>query len=115
MKRPGVITIWPSNIDAAKTRSMGRVVPRHQAVKSPTVQEIKEATGVLGVSCQMNPTAALPRNPWDKSGYVIVEPKGMPRKTLLFRISEIITKLRTQRSSITKKSSDYHSDSSRKL
>ena len=64
--------IWPSNIDALRTRKDGRIVSRTDAVKSPTIDEIEKAAQELGLNPTSEPSKSYPRTWWEKSGRVLV-------------------------------------------
>jgi signal recognition particle subunit SRP19 len=65
--------IWPSNIDALKTREDGRIVSRNDAVKSPTIDEIEKAAQEAGLNPTCELSKSYPRAWWEKSGRVLVD------------------------------------------
>lgn len=65
--------IWPAYIDAGKTRSEGRRVPRDVAVSEPTVDEIAEAVGQVGYDAVIERDKAYSRENWDERGRVLVK------------------------------------------
>lgn len=65
--------IWPAYIDAGKTRSEGRRVPRDVAVEDPTVDEIAEAVGQVGYDAVIERDKAYSRENWDERGRVLVK------------------------------------------
>ena len=65
--------IWPAYIDAGKTRSEGRRVPRDVAVEDPTVDEIAEAVGQVGYDAVIERDKAYSRENWTERGRVLVK------------------------------------------
>lgn len=65
--------IWPAYIDAGKTRSEGRRVPRDVAVEEPTVDEIAEAVGQVGYDAVIERDKAYSRENWTERGRVLVK------------------------------------------
>ncbi|MEM3553151.1 MAG: signal recognition particle subunit SRP19/SEC65 family protein [Candidatus Bathyarchaeia archaeon] len=94
MKKPGKIVVWPVNIDLKKTRSEGRKIPKKLAVESPKLEEIIEASRKLGLNPIPVFHAALPKEWWNKTGYVIVERKTEGKIQLLKNIANEINKIR---------------------
>jgi signal recognition particle subunit SRP19 len=87
VKKPGKIVVWPANIDSKKTRREGRKIPKKLAVESPKLEEIIEAARKLGLNPAAVPHAALPKEWWNKTGYVIVERKGEGKIQVLKNIA----------------------------
>lgn len=94
MKKPGKIVVWPANIDFKKTRSEGRKIPKKIAVESPKLEEIIEASRKLGLNPIPVPQAALPKEWWNKTGYVIVERRNKGKIQVLKSIAIEINKNR---------------------
>jgi len=85
--------IWPSNIDALKTKKEGRIISKNDAVKSPTIDEIERAAQELGLNPTSEPSKSYPRTWWEKSGRVLVD-NTVPRYEAARIISQKIKALR---------------------
>ena len=85
--------IWPSNIDALKTKKEGRIISRNNAVKSPTIDEIEKAAQELGLNPSTEPSKSYPRTWWEKSGRVLVDNRVSRHETAKI-ISQKIKALR---------------------
>ncbi|MBS7655475.1 signal recognition particle protein Srp19 [Candidatus Bathyarchaeota archaeon] len=94
MKKPGKIVVWPANIDLKKTRSKGRKISKKMAVESPKLEEIIEASRKLGLNPIPASQAALPKEWWNKTGYVIVERKDKGKIQVLKSIAVEVNKNR---------------------
>jgi signal recognition particle subunit SRP19 len=64
MRKLDKAIIWPIYFDVNKSRAEGRRVPKNQAVQSPKIAEIKEATDKLGLQNETNLEAHFPKTPW---------------------------------------------------
>ena len=69
-KRP--IVLYPAYFDAERSREDGRRVARRAAVHGPTVEEIAEAAGALGLKPKVEAERAHPSTPWRRDGRVLV-------------------------------------------
>jgi signal recognition particle subunit SRP19 len=94
VKKPGKIVVWPANIDLKKTRSKGRKIPKKIAVESPKLEEIIEASKKLGLNPIAASQAALPKEWWNKTGYVIIERKNQGKIQVLKSIAIEVNKAR---------------------
>lgn len=65
--------IWPTYLDADRSRREGRRVPSDLAVTSPTVDEIADAVGQVGYDAVIERDVAYPREPWHTAGRVRVK------------------------------------------
>ena len=65
--------IWPAYLDAEKTRSEGRRVPRDIAVPDPTVDEIAEAAGQVGYDAVIERDVAYSREGHEERGRVLIK------------------------------------------
>lgn len=89
MKQREKILIWPTYLDANKTRSEGRKIPRRLAIESPRLKEIVEAAKSLGLKPVIKTDAAYPRTHWMKTGVVLVD-KRDTKTQILSKISNKI-------------------------
>jgi len=64
--------IWPAYLDAARTRSEGRRVPKDLAVSEPSVDEIAKAVQQIGYDAVVERDVAYSREPWEERGRVVV-------------------------------------------
>ncbi len=54
--------IWLANIDSARSRSMGRKMPKGLALSSPDLKELSKAAHNLGLTSQREPDKLYPRD-----------------------------------------------------
>ncbi|HID17517.1 TPA: signal recognition particle protein Srp19 [Candidatus Bathyarchaeota archaeon] len=98
MRKPGRAVVWPANIDAKKTRGKGRKISIGSAVEAPRLEEVVEAAARLGLSPIPVPHSALPREWWNKTGYVIIERKGKGKIQVLRELASEVAKARKTKS-----------------
>ena len=89
MKLKGKMVVWPSNLDASKTRRTGRKLPKGQTVQSPRLDELSEAAKALSVEHEAVPAKARPRTWWERGGYLIVDKPARKPELLRSLASEI--------------------------
>lgn len=75
MRSKGKIILWPIYFDSAATWGGGRRVPKAVAIRVPKTEDIVKAAVSAGLKAELQPSAAHPRYPWIKTGYVLVESK----------------------------------------
>lgn len=90
---PREIVVWPSYIDAEKSRRMGRRISKKKAVPEPSIKEIAEAARELNIEPRVEEEKAYPREWWEAKGRVLIM-KSMPKTKLLENIAEAINKKR---------------------
>jgi signal recognition particle subunit SRP19 len=95
MRKLDKAIIWPIYFDAAKSRKEGRRVPKSQAVQSPKIVEIKEAADKLGLENEMRVEAHFPKNPWFKTGMLLVE-KNQAKETIIKNLAKQLVKIKSQ-------------------
>ena len=88
-------TIWPAYIDASKTRSNGRKIPRKIAIENPTVREIYLVAQAFKYEPILNSSARYSRAWWEEPGYVKIIKKDKKNKALQ-KIALGVKKLRTR-------------------
>jgi len=88
--------VWPVYLDASKTESDGRHLPKKIALNSPLVQEIFDAAKALKLNPELRSDAHYPKNWWEKSGYVILDRVGSKNETLRTLAGKIVA-LRSRR------------------
>ncbi len=93
MRKLDKAIIWPIYFDAARTRKEGRRVPKSLAVNSPRIAEIKEATDKLGLKNDLKLEAHFPKNPWAKTGMLLVEKKE-PKEKIIQKIAKQLVKIK---------------------
>jgi len=94
MRKQDKIIIWPAYFDSTKTRGDGRRVPRSLAVPSPKVLEVKEAVEKLGLGYELVLDAGYPKNPWLKTGMLLVTKKESKEKVIR-KIGRHLLKIRS--------------------
>ena len=81
MRGRGKLRLYPAYFDAAATRNQGRRVPKTQATRDPTTEAIEKAAQKLGLNPVPEP-AAYSRQPWKKTGAVLVDKKHKKTQTI---------------------------------
>jgi len=85
--------VWPAYLDAEKSRSQGRMVPRDEAIREPKVDEIAYAAIELGLDPEVERDKCFPNSWYERPGRVLVLKKGA-KSALLRRICRSIRKKR---------------------
>ena len=93
MRKLDKAIIWPIYFDAARTRKDGRRVAKSLAVNSPRIAEIKEATDKIGLKNDLKIEAHFPKNPWAKTGMLLVEKKESKEK-IIQKIAKQLVKIK---------------------
>ena len=94
MRKLDKAIIWPIYFDVSKTRKEGRRVPKHLAVQSPKIVEIKEAVDRLGLRNEVRVEAHFSKMPWAKTGMILVE-KNEPKEKILQKIAKQLVKIKS--------------------
>jgi len=79
------LRVWPAYFDARLSRGEGRRVPRGLAVRDPQAVDIERAALELGLEPVLVAGAAYSRQPWRRTGVVLVE--GRPKSKVLRMIA----------------------------
>ncbi len=98
MRKLDKAIIWPIYFDQNKTRKEGRRVPKNQAVQSPKITEIEQAVMKLGLKNEVNLDAHFPKNPWAKTGMLLVE-KREAKEAIIKKIAKQLIKIKNQQAS----------------
>ncbi len=96
MKSYDTFVIWINYFDSELKRREGRRLPLHSCVRSPTLEELAEASKRL----KLDPTitvAFFPRVPRRSSGYVSVK-RTMAKQKLVSEIARELSKVRGKKS-----------------
>jgi signal recognition particle subunit SRP19 len=83
MRKQEKVIMWPAYFDSSRSRSEGRRVPKNLAVTIPRILEVKEAAEKAGLKCELVPEVGYSKNPWLKTGMVLVEKKGSKTQTMV--------------------------------
>lgn len=83
-------------LDASRTESEGRRLPKKLALNSPLIQEVFDAAKALKRNPELGSDARYPRSWWVKSGYVILDRAGSKNETLRALAGKMAT-LRSKR------------------
>ena len=86
--------VYPEYLDKTLTRKEGRRLPLEQALKNPTITEIRLAAEKLGFNYEIRKEAAYPRHVWEANGLILIEKKKPKLETLGDLCSEIKTYIR---------------------
>ncbi|MGD9673958.1 MAG: signal recognition particle subunit SRP19/SEC65 family protein [Candidatus Nitrosocosmicus sp.] len=99
MKDYNSVIIWLDYFNKNLSREKGRKVSKSLAVYDPLVSELVSAVESLGHSVdkdQINEGARFPKRSHIKSGYIMIEKKGLKKNSLVKGISEKIVVNRTK-------------------
>ena len=75
MRGKGKLRLWPAYFDADRTRKQGRRVTKTQATREPTPDAIEKAAQRLALNPIVEPGLAYSKQPWVKTGVVLVDRK----------------------------------------
>jgi signal recognition particle subunit SRP19 len=78
----GKLRIWPAYFDIRYTRSEGRRVPRNKAVRDPKIEDIEKAAKKLSLKPVLQPGAAYSKQPWRRTGVLLVDKKAPKDKII---------------------------------
>lgn len=93
MREKGKIRIWPLYFDSTVSRGKGRKVSRNLSIRSPNLEEIVEASEEMNLNPITENEAYHPKNPWKKTGFVLVDEK-MKKTRVLVEIARIVKEKR---------------------
>ncbi len=82
MPKPSKRIIWPTYIDAQKTRKQGRVLSKKEAVSAPDIKEMISAARQLGLDPLYEEGKSYPRLWWEHKGRILVDAKGSKRHAM---------------------------------
>jgi signal recognition particle subunit SRP19 len=102
MRKLDKAIIWPIYFDINKSRAEGRRVPKNCAVQSPKILEIKEAADKLCLQNEMNIEAHFPKNPWAKTGMLLIE-KNEPKEKIIQKLAKQLLKIKSQQAQLPAK------------
>ena len=88
-KRDGKVEIWPTYLDAEKSRGDGRKIPKRDAVSNPTSDDILIAALEMNLKPEVERDKSYPKYWWEKSGRVVVLKKA-PKTALMKEIASRI-------------------------
>ncbi len=91
MKDYDCVIIWLDYFNKNFSREKGRKVPKSLAAYDPLASELVAAIESLGYSLhkdQVNDGARFPKRAHIKSGYVMIEKKGLKKNSLIKSIAE---------------------------
>lgn len=75
MRGKGKIRIWPVYFDIRYSRSEGRRVSRDRAIRDPKLDDLEKVSHKLGLNPIIQPEKRYSRQPWKRSGVVLVDKK----------------------------------------
>jgi signal recognition particle subunit SRP19 len=87
MRGRGKYWIWPAYFNINFSRSKGRRVSREIAIHNPSIGEIEKAAIKLGLEPILVPEAIYPKQPWIKTGMLMVN-KNYPKEQILNKIAK---------------------------
>ncbi len=95
-RRP--LVVWPVYFEAGKSRSEGRRVPAHLAVKGVTAEAILKAAKAAGYEAELDPNAKHPACWFESSGRVLVR-TSQRKAEVLKRIALELKRMQSQTAS----------------
>jgi signal recognition particle subunit SRP19 len=95
MRKQDKVIIWPAYFDQTKTRKDGRRVSKSLAVQHPKIAEVTMAVEKLGLAHEVSAEAGYPKNPWLKTGMILVEKKGS-KEQVIRKIANQLSKIRSE-------------------
>jgi len=95
MQKKGKIILWPVYFDSTKTRAEGRKIPKNYAIQSPRIEELEKAVQRLGLQSQTVTNAAHSKEPWHKTGSLIVSKQDSKTQTMR-KIAKILPSIRAE-------------------
>jgi len=94
MQNKGKIILWPVYFDSTKTRKEGRKIPKNYAIQSPRIEELEKAAQKLGIQSQTVADTAYSKEPWHKTGLLMVSKEGSKTQTMQ-KIANLLPNIRT--------------------
>lgn len=94
MQKKNQIILWPVYFDSTKTRIEGRKIPKNSAVQSPRIDELEGAVQRLGLQFQTVADAAHSKEPWRKTGLLVVSKEGTKTQTIR-KVAKMLQNIRT--------------------
>ena len=95
MRKQNKIFLWPTYFDSTKTRTQGRKTPKNVAVPAPRQDELQKAAQKIGLQTETVAEAKHPKNPWQKTGLIIVN-KNTPKTQIIRKVSKELSGMRAQ-------------------
>jgi signal recognition particle subunit SRP19 len=95
MRKQNKIFLWPAYFDSTKTRTQGRKTPKNVAVPAPRQDELQKAAQKIGLQTETFAEAKHPKNPWQKTGLIIVN-KHTPKTQIIRKVSKELSGMRAQ-------------------
>jgi len=95
MQKKGKIVLWPVYFDSSKTRAEGRKVPKSHAIQSPRIEELEKAVQRLGLQSQMVTDAAHSKEPYRKTGLLLVSTEGS-KTQIMQKIAKTLPNIRSE-------------------
>lgn len=92
--------LWPIYFDADRSRSGGRKVPLHLAVKGVTAEALLKAARAAGYDAVLDPSAKHPASWFESSGRVLVrtsERKSAVLKRVALELKRMSSEARASR------------------
>jgi len=87
--------IWLNYIDRRLTKKEGRKLPKNQAIKSPTIEELSKAASKMGYRVREVRRARYPSSWWIDSGYIVIDkPRDEKKLTIIKKIAKEIRRQR---------------------
>jgi len=81
------LVVWPLYFDAGRSRSEGRMVEIHDAIKEPTIDDVMAAALRSGLKPEIEREKKHPKTWADASGRILIQ-KSHPKSEILKRISK---------------------------
>ena len=95
MQKKGKIVLWPVYFDSTKVRMEGRKILKGYAIQSPRIEELEKAVQRLGLQPQMVTSAAHSKEPYRKTGLLIVSKEGS-KSQIMRKIAKLLPNIRAE-------------------
>jgi len=89
LRGKGKLRIWPAYFDINYSRGEGRRVSRDKAIRDPSIADIEKAALKLGLKPVLQPGKAYSKQPWRRTGVLLVDKKGSKTEILRMLAGEL--------------------------
>ncbi len=95
MRKKSKTIFWLAYFDKRLTRKQGRRLAKNDAVDKLTLDQLAEATRMLGFEVDVDPEARFPPSWFEHPGRIIVPLEGQVKSKVLQKIGKQLRKMAT--------------------
>ncbi len=95
MRKKSKTIFWLAYFDKRLTRKQGRRLSKNDAIDKLTLEQLAEATRMLGFEVDMDPEARFPASWFEHPGRIIVNTEGQQKSKVLAKIGKQLRKMAT--------------------